>query len=79
QKVTLRDEQLFRHKPYDLELQIGQPIPTPAYSPNKWNTRMSVSPYLKMSDGRKRSYDQILWIMITRDTPLDARSENRNS
>jgi predicted nucleotidyltransferase len=46
-KVTLQDEQLFRHKLYDLELRIGQSISTFVYSLLDWNTRMSGTPLFK--------------------------------
>lgn len=46
-KVSLKDEQLFRHKLYDLELKIGQPISTFVYSLNDWNTKMSHTPLFK--------------------------------
>src|SRR6266487_3425719 len=42
--VTLKDEQRFRHKLYDVELAIGQPISTFVYSLQDWNTRLSVTP-----------------------------------
>jgi len=46
-KVTLKDEQEFRHKLYDLELKIGQPISTFVYSSDDWNTKMSDTPLFK--------------------------------
>lgn len=46
-KVTLKDEQKFRHKLYELELKIGQPISTFVYSSRDWNTRMSDTPLFK--------------------------------
>jgi uncharacterized protein len=42
--VTLKDEQIFRHKLYDLELETGQAISTFVYSMNDWNTKMTVTP-----------------------------------
>ena len=46
-KVSLKDEQQFRHKLYDLELKIGQPISTFVYSLLDWNTKMSNTPLFK--------------------------------
>ena len=46
-KVSLKDEQQFRHNLYDLELKIGQPISTFVYSSNDWNTKMSDTPLYK--------------------------------
>ena len=46
-KVSLREEQQFRHKLYDLELKIGQPISTFVYSLLDWNTKMSNTPLFK--------------------------------
>ena len=46
-KVSLKDEQQFRHKLYDLELKIGQPISTFVYSLIDWNTKMSSTPLFK--------------------------------
>jgi predicted nucleotidyltransferase len=46
-KVSLKDEQVFRHNLYDLELKIGQPISTFVYSLHDWNTRMSGTPLFK--------------------------------
>jgi predicted nucleotidyltransferase len=43
-KVSLKDEQRFRHNLYDLELKIGQPISTFVYSLHDWNTKMSSTP-----------------------------------
>src|ERR1700694_430752 len=42
--VTLKDEQLFRHKLYDLELKIGQPISTYVYSLQDWNNKLLNTP-----------------------------------
>lgn len=42
--VSIKDEQLFRHKLYDLELQIGEPISTLVYSFQDWNNKLSVTP-----------------------------------
>lgn len=46
-KVSIKDEQQFRHKLYDLELKIGQPISTFVYSLFDWNTKMSNTPLFK--------------------------------
>ncbi len=45
--VSFKDEQLFRHNLYDLELKIGQPISTFVYSLVDWNTKMSNTPLFK--------------------------------
>lgn len=45
--ASLKDEQLFRHRLYDLELRIGQPISTFVYSLSDWNTKMSGTPLFK--------------------------------
>ena len=42
--VKSKDEQVFRHKLFDVELETGQAISTFVYSLNDWNTRMSVTP-----------------------------------
>jgi predicted nucleotidyltransferase len=42
--VTFKDEQKIRHKLYDVELEIEEPISTFVYSMNDWNTKMSVTP-----------------------------------
>jgi hypothetical protein len=42
--VTLKDEQLFRHNLYDLEIEIGEPISTLVYATQDWNPRLSVTP-----------------------------------
>lgn len=44
-KVTAKDEQLFRHKLYDLELESGESISTFVYSQSDWNTKLSVTPF----------------------------------
>jgi predicted nucleotidyltransferase len=42
--VSVKNEQLFRHKLYGVELAIGQPISTLVYSSYDWNTKLSVTP-----------------------------------
>jgi len=42
--VSIQDEQLFRHKLYDLELKIGEPISTFVYSLKDWNNKLSNTP-----------------------------------
>jgi len=42
--VSLKEEQLFRHNLYDLELETGEAISTFVYSTNDWNTRLAVTP-----------------------------------
>ena len=43
-KVTFKDEQKVRHKLFEVELEVGEPISTFVYSLTDWNTRMSVTP-----------------------------------
>ena len=45
--VTFKDEQLIRHKLYDIELEAEEPISTFVYSLGDWNTRHSVTPLYK--------------------------------
>lgn len=42
--VDLQEEQRFRHKLFDLELQYGQVISTHVTSIQEWNDRRSASP-----------------------------------
>lgn len=42
--VSLQDEQKFRHKLYDIELETGQAISTFVYSKQDWETKLSVTP-----------------------------------
>lgn len=42
--VSLKDEQSFRHKLYDLELETGESISTLVYANNHWNHNLSVTP-----------------------------------
>ena len=42
--ITSKDEQNFRHKLFDVELETGQAISTFVYSLKDWNTKMSVTP-----------------------------------
>jgi predicted nucleotidyltransferase len=42
--VSSRDEQLFRHNLYDLELETGEPISTLVYAKQDWDTRLSITP-----------------------------------
>lgn len=42
--VNSKDEQYFRHKLFDLELETGQAISTFVYSFDDWNSRMKVTP-----------------------------------
>jgi predicted nucleotidyltransferase len=46
-KVSLKDEQAFRHKLYDIELETGIVISTFVYSQTEWNGKMSVTPLYK--------------------------------
>ncbi len=45
--VTLNDEQIFRHKLYNVELETGEVISTFVYSLNDWNNKMHVTPLHK--------------------------------
>ncbi len=45
--VSLKDEQLFREKLYDLELEVVEHISTFVYGKEEWNTRQSVTPLYK--------------------------------
>ena len=42
--VSIKDEQLFRHRLYDLELKTGTPISTFVYSLYDWNNKLSNTP-----------------------------------
>ena len=42
--VSLKEEQLFRHNLYELELETGEPISTFVYAAEDWNTRLSATP-----------------------------------
>jgi uncharacterized protein len=42
--VSVKEEQLFRHNLYDLELETGESISTFVYANKDWNTRLSVTP-----------------------------------
>ncbi len=44
EKVTLKDEQLFRHKLYELELKIEMPISAFVYPLHDWNTKLKYMP-----------------------------------
>ena len=43
--VTLKVEQAFRHKLFELELEYGQAISTFVYSKADWNDKHSVTPF----------------------------------
>jgi uncharacterized protein len=43
-KISLKDEQQFRHNLYDIELETGELISTLIYSSEDWNTKLSVTP-----------------------------------
>ena len=45
--VSLKEERLFRHNLYDLELETGEAISTFVYSKEEWNTRLSITPLYK--------------------------------
>ena len=42
--VSAKDEQIFRHNLYDVELETGESISTLVYTKQDWNTRLSVTP-----------------------------------
>ncbi len=42
--VTIKEEQVFRHRLYDVELETGQVISTFVYSVSDWKTKMFVTP-----------------------------------
>ena len=43
-KVSVKDEQIFGHKLYDVALETNQCISTFVYSKKEWNTKFSVTP-----------------------------------
>jgi len=43
-KISLKDEQQFRHNLYDVELETGELISTLIYSAKDWDTKLSVTP-----------------------------------
>jgi predicted nucleotidyltransferase len=45
--VTFKDEQNIRHKLYEVELEVEEPISTFVYTLNDWNSKMSVTPLFK--------------------------------
>ena len=45
--VTIKDEQEFRHKLYEIELESGELISTYVYSLIDWETKLSVTPLYK--------------------------------
>jgi uncharacterized protein len=45
--VTLKDEQKFRHRLYDIGLETEQSISVFAYSKKEWETRYSIMPLYK--------------------------------
>jgi predicted nucleotidyltransferase len=53
--VSLKDEQLFRHRLYDLELKTGESISTFVYSLHDWKNRLSQTPFYRrvQEEGRK--------------------------
>ena len=44
QDISIKDEQVFRHKLYDLELKIGVPISTFVYSLQDWGNKLLHTP-----------------------------------
>jgi predicted nucleotidyltransferase len=45
--VTFKEEQNIRHKLYEVELEVEEPISTFVYSLADWNSKMSVTPLFK--------------------------------
>lgn len=45
--VTMADEQVFRHKLCDVEMDTGEAISTFVFPEEDWNGRLSQSPYFK--------------------------------
>ena len=58
--ITIKDEQLFRHQLFEIELETGETISTFVYSLTDWNARMSVTP-LYNNIKREGIY---LWIIM---------------
>jgi len=54
EKLTWEDEKIFRHKLYDLELEIAQPISIFVYSRIEWYGKNSVTPFFEsiQSEGK---------------------------
>jgi predicted nucleotidyltransferase len=54
EKLTWEDEKMFRHKLYDLELEIAQPISIFVYSRIEWYGKNSVTPFFEsiQSEGK---------------------------
>lgn len=54
EKLTWEDEKMFRHKLYDLELEIAQPISIFVYSRVEWYGKNSVTPFFEsiQSEGK---------------------------
>jgi uncharacterized protein len=48
--VSIRDEQVFRHRLYDLELKFTTPISTFVYSSAEWKSNLSDTPLHKSID-----------------------------
>jgi predicted nucleotidyltransferase len=47
EKLTWEDEKVFRHKLYDIELEIAQPISIFIYSRIDWYGKNSVTPFFE--------------------------------
>jgi len=45
--VDLKEEQRFRHKLFELELEYGQAISTFVYSKSDWNSKHQITPLYK--------------------------------
>lgn len=45
--VTFKDEQRIRHKLYDVELEIGEPISTFVYAKEDWFNKQAITPLFK--------------------------------
>jgi predicted nucleotidyltransferase len=45
--VSIKDEQLFRHQLYDLELKTAESFSTFVYSQQEWKNRLSQTPFFR--------------------------------
>ena len=44
-EVSVKEEQVFRHRLYDLELKIGEPISTYVHSKKDWSSKFKQTPF----------------------------------
>ena len=45
--VSLQDEQTFRHKLVDVELEVEEPLSVFVYYKKEWDTKYTVTPFLQ--------------------------------